>query len=265
MKAYRSLNVSFGLINVPVSIAPLFKEDKVSGNYICAEHHQKVGIKYDCPTCNTAAKRVIGYEQPDGTFIVPDESDLKGLEADSKKVISLEGFTKVSSLDPIWFDKSYVMWPKTGAEDGFALLSDAFRSEDLAGVGVVVLDKSEVPVAIRYSGAVGRLVMHVCHFDAELRRHEIDNLGDVVTAPVAQVEAAKQLISNAVTTWNLAAHVDTYQRGLRDLIYGGSKQEQKEKQGEFIAALKESVAKKKAPAKQSRRTKLIETEEVSVG
>jgi len=111
--AYRNLNISIGLVNVPVSIDPLFSDNRIKGNRICAEHRIQVKQQNICPDCGgPATETTIGYQTDSGNFVTVDLDEIK---VESSKNIALEYFTSVHEIDPIFFDATYVIYPRQGS------------------------------------------------------------------------------------------------------------------------------------------------------
>lgn len=250
MKAWRKLTLSFGLVNVPVSIAPAVESRRPTFNNLCGEHHVRLKQQNFCPTCDGPPSDVVKGLSNGDEFTIFGDSDLVGLVPLKDGAITLENFTPVGSIDPLFFKKPYLMWPekKGTAPQGFTLLSKIMEGMDLGAVGSVQLDKADEPVVIRYSSAAESLVLHTCYYHQDVRWDELAAIKASLPAPPseAEVEQGKLLIAQAVGTWALDKIEDSYAEGIGRLLEarGGAPVPSDGTQDvpDLMAALKASVA-----------------------
>lgn len=186
--AWRNLNISLGLVNVPVGIDPLCDSStRPSGKRVCPTDGTPLKQQNVCPDCGTvhtaetwetryegAAKGelVAGVELPDAP--------------ESSKLIELDTF--VDRLDFSSIDKSYAVSTAKGHESGYAILHAAIRRTGTVAIGTVVLDKAPRQVAVE--ATENGLRMHYLRY-ADSFRAETPQLVDV---DEKQVEVAVALI-----------------------------------------------------------------------
>ena len=250
------LTVSFGLVNVGVKYAPLVKSERTKGRMLCPDHLEPIKSASICEICESAVAPITGYEHG-GSFVVIE--DRKALESTRDGTLQLVAFVDEAELDPLYVEKTHLVWPDDGQEAGYDLLCDVLRAAEKVVMGTTVLNKSTKAVALRWSEKLGALVAHVCTYDAAVQWHDA-NL--VAGAKKARPESSPQMLKAALAVFDgldselpVAEVVDEYDARLREAIEAtaaGRKVERVEEPkvapvGDLMAALQASVA--AAPAK----------------
>jgi DNA end-binding protein Ku len=70
---------------------------------------------------------VKGYEVEDNRFVLFKPEELKALEEGSSHVIQIVSFVPLASIDPLYYDKSYLLAPDKRGDKPYALLAEALR------------------------------------------------------------------------------------------------------------------------------------------
>ena len=103
-------NISFALVNIPVLLNPIIKNNDTSFNQL---HKKCLGrvkyIKY-CPKCKKDLKEsdiVKGYQFEKDNYLVFSKTELDNLKPDWDKEIEVISFIKEGSVPPWYFEKSY--------------------------------------------------------------------------------------------------------------------------------------------------------------
>jgi len=129
-RSIASLTLSFGLVNVPVR---LFSATE-SGADIRFNLLSKDGSRLKQQYVNERTRQVVerkdmvkGYEIEDNQFVLFTPEELKELEEGSSHVIQIVSFVPLASIDPLYYDKSYLLAPDKRGEKPYALLAEALR------------------------------------------------------------------------------------------------------------------------------------------
>ena len=129
-RSIASLTLSFGLVNVPVR---LFSATE-SGADIRFNLLAKDGGRLKQQYINERTKKVVerkdmvkGYEVEDNQFVLFTPEELKALEEGSSHVIEIVSFVPLASIDPLFYDKSYLLAPDKRGDKPYALLAEALR------------------------------------------------------------------------------------------------------------------------------------------
>ena len=100
-----------------------------------------------------ADDRVKGYEYEKGQYILLDDEELDNVALESTHTIDIEEFVPMAEVDRIYLDESFYIVPQDEvAEEAFAVIREAMRKEDLAGLARVVVYRRERLLLLRPRG-----------------------------------------------------------------------------------------------------------------
>jgi DNA end-binding protein Ku len=129
-RSIASLSLSFGLVHVPVKLYSATE----SGSEIRFNLLDKDGSRLKQQYVNERTKQVVerkdmvkGYEVEDNHFVLFTPEELKALEEGSSHVIEIVSFVPLSSIDPLYYDRSYLLAPDKRGDKPYALLAEALR------------------------------------------------------------------------------------------------------------------------------------------
>src|SRR5206468_6795626 len=129
-RAIASGTVSFGLVSVPVKLFSATRPKSLSFNLLHDKDKSRLRQQYVCATCGEVVERsamVKGYEYAKDQYAVLTEDDLRALEQKTEQSIEIEEFVPISSVDPVYFEKSYLLGPDKGGQKSYRLLCDAME------------------------------------------------------------------------------------------------------------------------------------------
>jgi DNA end-binding protein Ku len=249
--------ISFGLVSIPVRMYTAASSANVSFNLLHAKCGSRIKQQTFCPTDNEVVDRaslVRGYEFSKDQYVRVSDDELKALEGESSKVIDIAEFVPLSSVDPIFFEKTYYLGPDKGGDKAYRLLADAMEKDERVALATFVMRGKESLVLIR--PARGGLMLHTMYFADEVRDFgEIDR-GQSAKIKPGEMELALQLIDGlASDEFAPEKYRDEYRHRVLDLI--NQKVEGKEVTAvgpqvqraqviDLMEALKESLAKRVA-------------------
>jgi len=128
-----ALTLSFGLVNVPVR---LFSATE-SGSEVRFNLLDKDGSRLKQQYVNERTKKVVerkdmveGYEVEKDHFVLFTPDELKALEEGSSHVVEIVSFVPQASIDPLFYDKSYLLAPDKRGAKPYALLAEVMRRSD---------------------------------------------------------------------------------------------------------------------------------------
>ena len=155
-------SVSFGLVNIPVGLAPATKpaarQSDVSFRMLHRECGTPIKQKRYCPVHERDVESdelVRGWEVAKGQFVMVEDADLEAIEQrDTSRSIEISRFVRLEEVDPIFFDRTYFLVPP-GAEAArrpYVLLLEAMKEGEVAALGRFVLAGKEKLCLIRPMG-----------------------------------------------------------------------------------------------------------------
>src|SRR2546423_11819267 len=112
-------SISFGLVNIPVGLAPATKPAARQSDIAFRTLHRECGTpikqKRWCPTHEReveADELVKGWEVSKGQFVIVEDADLEAIsQHDNSRAIEITRFVELEVVDPIFFDRTYFLAP----------------------------------------------------------------------------------------------------------------------------------------------------------
>src|SRR2546430_14259973 len=117
-RAIWSGSVSFGLVNVPVKVYSAVRDhsvhfhqlDKKTGSRIRYEKiAEKTGEEVDTEQID------LGYQVQKGKLVVVDPGELDQLRPRTTRTIDITDFVELSQVDPVFYNRTYLLLPDGGA------------------------------------------------------------------------------------------------------------------------------------------------------
>src|SRR5262249_53350473 len=108
-------SISFGLVSIPVGLAPATKpkarQSDISFRTLHRECKTPIRQKRWCPFHEREVgpdEVVKGWEVAKGQFVIVEDSDLEAIERQSdSRSIEINQFVNLAEIDPIFFDRTY--------------------------------------------------------------------------------------------------------------------------------------------------------------
>lgn len=214
--------ISFGLLNVPVKMGAATRRENIAFRQLHKECNTPINQKRYCSKCGreVAWDEIIrGYEYEPGRFVLITDEDLAGLPIKSAKYIDIVDFIQISEVDPIYFDKTYYLWPEKGGEKPYLILRDAMQKTGKAAVAKVTMREKEHLCVVRLAGDA--LALSMMYFQDEIRSTEelgVAELAQKVQVRPEEMEMAVKLVDNLTDRFTPEKYHDAYREELLSLI-----------------------------------------------
>ncbi len=262
--------ISFGLVTIPVGLAPATKpaarQSDVSFRLLHRECKTPIKQKRWCPTHDREVDQdeiVRGWEVSKGEFVIVEDGDLEAIDRDTtSRAIDIRSFVPADDVDAIYYDRTYFLVPASAPAQRrpYVLLLEAMQETKTAALGSFVLAGKEKLALIRVREEALVLetlfVAEDVYSDAEIE----EAVADVKTKK-QEVALALQVIDSLAGEFDPNELVSEYRRDLQALLeekLEGAPPAKPEVEEEVEApvidlmeALRKSVAdakKRKAPA-----------------
>ncbi|MGH7310129.1 MAG: Ku protein, partial [Candidatus Rokuibacteriota bacterium] len=231
-----------------------------SFNMLHAKCGSRLRQQMFCPACNVVVERadtVRGYEFAKDQYVRVADAELKSLEGEASRMIDIAEFVPLEKVDPIYFERTYYLGPDKGGEKAYRLLADAMAKSSRVALAKFVMRGKESLVLIR--SARDGLMLHTMYFADEVRDFgEIDK-GQSAKIKGGEMELAQQLIDGLTNDdFKPEQYEDEYRQRVLDLINRKVAGQEvtvaapappRAQVVDLMEALKESLAKRKPPAK----------------
>ncbi len=218
--AIASGTISFGLVSVPVKLYAATKSKSVSFNLLHAKDKSRLKQQYVCATCGEIVERnamVKGYEYAKDQYAILTDEELRALEHKTEQSIEIEEFVPISQVDPIYFDKSYLLGPDKGGQKAYRLLCEAMEKASKGAVAKFSTRGKQQLVLLRQ--ARGGLILHALYYADEVRGFEEIDRGEGLTLKAGELDLAVQLIEQlASASFEPQKYEDQYRKQVLELI-----------------------------------------------
>src|SRR6516225_3939842 len=203
-------SISFGLVNIPVGLAPATassaRQSDVSFKLIHRTCHTPIKQKRWCPFHDvelSADEIVRGWEVAKGQYVPVEDAELEALENfDTSRSIEIRQFVPAGEVDPIYFDRTYFLVPAAteAQRRPYALLIEAMREAGVVGLGSFVLAGKEKLCLIRAKG--NALALETLYLAEDVKsQEEIDEPVSAVKVKKEELALATQIIAGLEGTF----------------------------------------------------------------
>lgn len=162
--------------------------------------------------------RVKGYQVEKGEYVLLEDEDLDNVALESTHTIDIEQFVPMSEVDRIYLDESYYLVPQDDvAQEAFAVIREAMREEDLAGLARVVIYRREHLLLLRPRGK--GLMATTLRYKTEVR-DEKDYFDEIENkkVPADMLKLAVHILETKKGHFNPEKFEDRYETALQELI-----------------------------------------------
>ena len=230
--------ISFGLLNIPISVMSAKEEERLSFNLLDKKNNSLIGYKqYNKKTGREVEKKNIvkAYQYEPNQFVIITEEDMLKANPKATQTIDIEDFVSLDELDILLFEKPYYLVPGKNGEKGYVLLKKVLEETKKVAVAKFVMHSRQHLVAIMARGEY--LILEMLRFAHEVKEvHEAKFLDDFdlkkVKMTPREVKAAKSLVEEMTAKWKPEQYKDTYQdelvKYIKRKIKAGDVEEQTE-------------------------------------
>jgi DNA end-binding protein Ku len=220
-------SLSFGLVSIPVGLAPATKpaarQSDVSFRLLHRECKTPIKQKRWCPTHDREVGQdeiVRGFEVTKGQFLIVEDADLEALERhDDSRSIEITRFVEEESVDPIYFDRTYFLVPGANVAQRrpYVLLLEAMRQTNTAALGRFVRAGRESLCLVRAKDDALALETLFLAEDVYSQAEIAEAVGEAEVRE-NELELARQVIVSLTGEFDPEALRSEYRHDLRALL-----------------------------------------------
>jgi DNA end-binding protein Ku len=249
-RPFWSGSITIGLVNVPVRLHTMVRDRSFAFRLLHRSDGQP--LKYDrvCSRDGLVVPwkdTVKGYEIRKGEFLVFEPDELKAVMPESDRKIRIDRFVYYLSLDPVYFESSYILVPDR-SEEAYGLLVTALQELGRAAAGTITLRTKEYPVVVHvYDGAL--VLTTLRHADEVTLPRAFAILPALPVPKEAELALAKKIVTDLSGDFSIQDYPDHYREAVLALIdrkLAGDKivyeEPHPEEAKELMQALRETVA-----------------------
>jgi DNA end-binding protein Ku len=212
-------SLTIGLVNVPVKLYPMIYDRGISFRFL----HKTDGHPLKYQKVCTKDQKVIpweevakGYEVTKDEYVIFDKKELDAVKPESDKRIRLDKFVDYFAVDPVYFDRSYILMPDKSPE-AYNLLLTSFEKKGKAGVGRLTLRIKEYPALVHaYKGALVLTTLRYAYDVIEPQAfEELENLKE---PEKVELDLAIKIITDLSGEFDITEYKDRYKQKVEELI-----------------------------------------------
>jgi DNA end-binding protein Ku len=165
-----------------------------------------------------AEDRVKGFQVEKKQYVLVEDDELDNVALESTHTIGIDEFIPMSDVDRIYLDESYYIVPQDDvAQEAFAVIREAMKKEDLAGLARVVVYRRERLLLLRPRGK--GLLATTLRYKNEVRNEE-DYFDDIPSTkvPADMLKLATHILETKKGKFDPAKFEDRYENALLALI-----------------------------------------------
>src|SRR5215467_7712625 len=211
-------SIVLSFVSIPVKLCAAARSERTFLHQLHTVCHSRLRQPLYCPTFERFVKGdevVKGYEVDEGQYVLVEGEEIKKIAAKSSRVLEILAFTKLSQIDPIFFDASYFCVPEETGRKPYQLIVKALEDTHCIGLGRLTMHQRDYTVFLRayHHG----LLLHTMYFGNELRRVPEFGALESVNLKQQEVKLTEQLIASMMQPFKPAQYHDEFQDRLRKL------------------------------------------------
>jgi DNA end-binding protein Ku len=208
-RSIASLTLSFGLVSIPVKLYSATESSSAVRFNLLAKDGSRLKQQYVSEKDQSVVPRaemVKGYEFEKDRFVLFSAAELKELEESSSPTIEIMSFIPEKTVDPLYYDKAYLLAPDKRGGKPYALLAEAMRKSGRCALAKWAWKAKQYVVQVR-PVEDGLVLQQLLYAD------EVRSLKDLDIEPVAvsasELQLALQLIDQiSEDAYDPAQYVD---------------------------------------------------------
>lgn len=193
-RSIASLTLSFGLVSIPVRLYSATESSSEIRFNMLTKNGERVKQQYISEKTRKVVERsdmVKGYEFEKDHFVLFTPEELKALEEGSSHVIEIVAFVPIKTIDPVFYDKAYLLAPDKRGGKPYALLAEAMRKSGRCALAKWAWKAKQHVVQVR--PVEDGLILQQLLYADEVRSLQDLDIEKVTVAP-AELQLALQLI-----------------------------------------------------------------------
>lgn len=212
--------LAFGLVVIPVRLYAATERKAPSFNLLHTQCHGPVRYLKWCPACNREVPQeeiVRAFEYQKGRYVTFSPEELESIPGPAAHVIEIMDFADLADVDPVFFEKSYFLEPREGAEKAYRLLFSAMREEGKVAMARVAIRARETLALVRTYGD-RFITLETMFWADEVRAGEEISIPGEQVLDEREMNMARQLIETLSAPFEPAKYENIQRQWVFDMI-----------------------------------------------
>ena len=216
-------SIGFGLVSIPIKLYSAVQTSSLDLDMLDSRDHAH--IKFQRINENTRKevpydKIVKGYKYHDD-YVILEDADFEAAAPEKSKVIEIENFVDIATVNPMFYETSYYTEPETKNNKAYALLLEALKKSKKAGLARFVLRSTESLCIVHPVDQA--LVVTRIRFEQQIRDQSELNLPGKVEVSKKELDMGLALINQYSEPLDLSKYKDEYHTELLKMIEAKAK------------------------------------------
>jgi DNA end-binding protein Ku len=219
MRAIWKGAITFGLVNIPVSLYPATRREELKFRLLRGKDLSPVNYKR---VAEVDGKEVAwtdivkGYEYEKGKFVVLKDEDFARVDIEATQTVDILHFVAIDEVSPLLFHKPYYMEAAKGGDRAYVLLREALNDTGKIAIAKVVIKTRQHLAAVKPQEH--GLMLELMHFPDEILDTDEFKTPREKAPAKAEMTMAKQLISSMSAKWRPEDYTDEYRDAVEKMI-----------------------------------------------
>jgi DNA end-binding protein Ku len=218
MRSIWTGSIGFGLVSIPIKLFSAVQETRLDLDMLDSRDHAH--IKFQRVNENTKKevpydKIVKGYKYDDD-YVIIEDADFEAAAPEKSKVIEIESFVDLASVNPMYYESSYYTQPATKKNKAYALLLEALKKSGKAGLARFVLRSTESLCIVH--PVEKDIVVTRIRFAQQIRDQGDLELDDDIKVSDKELKMGLALIDQYAEPLDLSKYKDEYHTELLNII-----------------------------------------------
>lgn len=215
--------IGFGLVNIPVKLFSATESSNLDLDMLDKKDHSHIRFQRVNEKTGKEVKWesiVKGY-MVGNKYVILDDKDFEKANAVKTKLIEISDFVDEAEIDSMYYEMPYYVAPEKSGARPYALLREALRKSNKAGIASFVMRNKEHLAIVRVSGDA--IILNRIRFQEEIRDTEELSLPAASTVKPAELKMAMALIDQLSGRFDISKYKDTYAAELMKVINAKAK------------------------------------------
>jgi len=219
MRAIWKGSISFGLVNIPVSLQNASRTEELKFRLLRGSDLSPVNYKRVAQVDGKEVawnEIVKGYEYEKDKFVVLKDDDFKRVDLEATDTIDIVDFVDVAQINPMYFYKPYYLEPLKGGAGAYELLRQVLFDTKKVGISKVIIKTRQHLAAVKANSDL--LVIELMRFADELVPAAAIKVPREKKLTTRELTMAKTLVNQMSEDWDPQRYTDEYRSALMKLI-----------------------------------------------
>ena len=208
-------NISFGLVNIPIIMNPIIRNNDTSFNQLHSKCLKRIKyIKY-CPHCKKDLKEkdiIKGFEYEKDNYLIFDKKELDVLKPENDHEIEVVSFVDIKEIPPVYFEKSYFLETENKSK-AYLLFYEALKKTKLVAIAKCIISSKFYYCALRF--VKEGIIMTTLYFEEEVNIPDKDLTSNIDDK---ELNLAIKLIDSMRGKFEPSKYKDEYQDNIKKAI-----------------------------------------------